>query len=251
MDTATAPEPLGRTMADLRCLVIGAASGIGAATAARLHGRVGSVIGADLAQPNGTRFDAHFPTVTIDVADPQSVQHAVRETLALTGGGLDVVVNTAGILGRIQPSTEESVADFERLLRINLVGAFLVSTAVLPMMAAQRFGRLVHFSSTAGKEGVAGMTGYSASKAGVIGLVKALAKEYAATGVTVNAIAPGKISTPLISAQPPTRKDLQRIPMGRIGTVEEAASLVEYVISPVASYTTGFVYDLSGGRANY
>ncbi len=251
MDTATAPGPTSRSMADLRCLVIGAASGIGAAAAARLHGRVGVVIGADLAQPDAAGFDAPYPTVSIDVADPQSVQDAVSETLALTGGGLDVVVNTAGILGRIQPSQDESVADFERLLRINLVGAFLVSTAVLPVMAAQRFGRLVHFSSTAGKEGVAGMTGYSASKAGVIGLVKALAKEYAASGVTVNAIAPGKVQTPLIGAQPPTSEDLQRIPMGRVGTVEEAASLVEYVVSPDASYTTGFVYDLSGGRASY
>ena len=146
MDTATAPGPSSRSMADLRCLVIGAASGIGASTAARLHGRVGMVIGADLAQPNGAGFDAPYPTVTIDVADPKSVQNAVGETLALTGGGLDVVVNTAGILGRVRPSQDESVADFERLLRINLVGAFLVSTAVLPIMAAQQFGRLVHFS---------------------------------------------------------------------------------------------------------
>jgi 3-oxoacyl-[acyl-carrier protein] reductase len=95
------------------------------------------------------------------------------------------------------------------------------------------------------------MTGYSASKAGITGLVKALAKEYATTGVTINAIAPGKIDTPLISGKPPTDEDLQRIPMRRRGTAEEAAALIEYIASPEASYTTGFVFDLSGGRAVY
>lgn len=127
-------------------------------------------------------------------------------------GWLDVVVNTAGILGAIQPSAQESVEAFERLVRINLIGAFALSTAVLSLMAANGYGGLVHFASTAGKEGVGGMTGYSASKAGVMGLVKALAKEYAMTGVTINAIAPGKIDTPLIGSRPPTDEDLNRSP---------------------------------------
>lgn len=241
-------DPLTR----LRCLIIGAASGIGRATALRLHGRVRGVVAADRPGLDWTRagWDGdQRPHVTIDVTDPASVAHAVDQAVAVLGG-LDVVVNTAGILGTVQPSTEESVAEFEHLVAVNLTGAFIVSRAVLPIMATAGFGRLVHFSSTAGKEGVAGMTGYSASKAGVIGLVKALAREYAGRGVTVNAIAPGKIATPLIAGQPPTSADLARIPMGRLGTAEEAAALIEYVVSPEASYTTGFVFDLSGGRAS-
>lgn len=244
------PIPTGpRSLGDMRCLVVGAASGIGRATFDLLTGSAAHVIAADrpgVRWPGG-RDDSWVP---IDVTDEASVRSAVAQA-ASAAGGLDAVVNTAGVLGAVQPSAAETTEDFEDLLRINLVGAYTLSRAVLPAMAASGFGRLVHFSSTAGKEGVPGMTGYSASKAGVAGMVKALAREYAATGVTVNAIAPGKIHTPLISTHPPTPADLARIPIGRLGTVQEAAALIEYIISPAASYTTGFVFDLSGGRATY
>ncbi|WP_026556896.1 SDR family NAD(P)-dependent oxidoreductase [Arthrobacter sp. 35W] len=244
------PNGTALTMSGLGCLVVGAASGIGQATAQLLSTKVGRVVGADLPSATWPNAAAQYPQLPIDISDPGSVHEAVEKAISLVGR-LDVVINTAGILGKIQPSSEETLEEFERLVRINLVGAFSLSQAVLPVMAANGFGRLVHFSSTAGKEGVAGMTGYSASKAGITGLVKALAKEYATSGVTVNAIAPGKIDTPLVSALPPTEADLQRIPMHRLGTAEEAAALVEYIISPAASYTTGFIYDLSGGRATY
>ncbi|MEV8148238.1 SDR family oxidoreductase [Arthrobacter sp. NPDC080073] len=235
---------------DLRCLIVGAGSGIGHAAAELLGTKVGKVIGADLPTSQRPAARTPYPQLAIDVSDPRSVEATVEQAISLAGR-LDVVINTAGILGKVQPSTEETLEEFDRLLRVNLVGAFALSKAVLPVMAANGFGRLLHFSSTAGKEGVAGMTGYSASKAGICGLVKALAREYAATGVTVNAIAPGKIDTPLVSGHPPTAEDLQRIPMRRLGTPEEAAALIEYIISPGASYTTGFIYDLSGGRATY
>lgn len=243
------------TATNLRCLVVGAASGIGQATAERLSRNGNRVVSADLPSahwPSAHRpgQDSPNPQLSVDIADPGSVRDTVEQAAALLGG-LDVVVNTAGILGKVQPSAEETFEDFDRLVRINLTGAFVLSQAVLPHLAAGGFGRLIHFSSTAGKEGVPSMTGYSASKAGVTGLVKALAKEYATTGVTVNAIAPGKIDTPLISGKPPTAEDLQRIPMRRLGTAEEAAALIEYIASPEASYTTGFVFDLSGGRAVY
>ena len=236
---------------DAACLVVGAASGIGRAVAERLASRAGALITADLPgveMPSLGTAAAHVP---MDVADPDSVETAVAQALDAAGGRLDVVVQAAGIIGRVQPSAEETPADFDRIVRVNLAGAFHVSRAVLPRMAANGYGRLVHFSSTAGKEGVPQMTAYSASKAGIMGMTKALAKEYAATGVTVNAIAPGKIDTPLIKGQPPTAEDLRRIPMGRLGTAEEAAALVEFIASPEAAYTTGFVYDLSGGRATY
>ena len=234
----------------MRCLVVGAASGIGRATVELLNATAGQVVAADLPEARSTTDKCEVSRVPIDVTDEVSVRSAIEQTLSLTGG-LDAVVNTAGVLGTVQPSATETSEDFERLVRINLVGAFTLSRAVLPVMAERGFGRLVHFSSTAGKEGVPGMTGYSASKAGVIGMVKALAQEYATTGVTVNAVAPGKVDTPLIGAHPPTPDDLARIPMRRLGTAQEAAELVKYVISPAASYTTGSVFDLSGGRASY
>jgi NAD(P)-dependent dehydrogenase (short-subunit alcohol dehydrogenase family) len=234
----------------LRCLVVGAASGIGQATADRLSRNGNIVIRADLPSAHWPGKDSRHPQLSVDIADSQSVQDAVQQAASLLGG-LDVVVNTAGILGKVQPSSEETLEEFERLVRVNLTGAFALSKAVLPLMVENGYGRLIHFSSTAGKEGVPLMAGYSASKAGITGLVKALAREYATTGVTVNAIAPGKIDTPLISGKAPTPEDLQRIPMGRLGTPAEAAALVEYIASPEASYTTGFVFDLSGGRAVY
>lgn len=232
----------------MRCLVIGAGSGIGEAIFDGLREDGHHAVGADLVSDGWIPDGAH--QLGIDVADEDSVNAAVTAAETVTGG-LDAVVNTAGILGSLGPSSQESVAGFERNLRVNLLGAFLVSRAVLPGMAERGYGRLVHFSSTAGKEGAAGMAAYSASKAGVLGLVKSLAREYAATGVTVNAIAPGRIDTPLTGVIPPSPETLANIPMGRYGTPAEAASLVRWVISPAASYSTGTVYDLSGGRATY
>ncbi|MCQ4080870.1 SDR family oxidoreductase [Streptomyces sp. RB6PN25] len=232
----------------LRCLVIGAASGIGQSTAARLLADGLHVVAADL--PSATWDTDKDGCLAIDVGDEDSVRVALERAEALTSG-IDAVVNCAGLLGPVQPAAEHSVADFERILRVNLTGAFIVSRAALPPMASRGYGRLVHFASTAGKEGVAGMTAYSASKAGVMGLVKALAKEYADSGVTVNAIAPGKIATPLTAGLPPTEEELARIPLRRYGTPQEAAALVRWIISRESSYTTGSVFDLSGGRASY
>ncbi|CDR13923.1 SDR family NAD(P)-dependent oxidoreductase [Streptomyces iranensis] len=232
----------------LRCLIIGAASGIGRTTAQYLRDRRATVMRAD--RPSDTWRDDATDKLVMDVTDERSVAAAVGRGVARMRG-LDAVVNTAGVLGAVQPSAEESAEDFQRLLTVNLTGAFIVSRTVLPYLVRSDHGRLVHFSSTAGKEGVAGMTGYSASKAGVMGLVKALAREYAHTSVTVNAIAPGKIDTPLLGGTPVGPQDLARIPMGRLGTAEEAAALVAYMISPAASYTTGAVFDLSGGRATW
>lgn len=235
-------------MSSFRCLVIGAGSGIGKATFDALREDGHLAVGADLVSDEWVPDDVH--RLGIDVADEDSVNAAVTTAEEITGG-LEAVVNTAGILGHVGPSAEESVAGFERNLQVNLLGAFLVSRAVLPAMAERGYGRLVHFSSTAGKEGVAGMAAYSASKAGVLGLVKSLAREYAAKGVTVNAIAPGRIDTPFTGSIPPSPETLANIPIGRYGTPAEAASLVRWVISPAASYSTGTVYDLSGGRATY
>ncbi|WP_336715288.1 SDR family NAD(P)-dependent oxidoreductase [Arthrobacter sp. USHLN218] len=238
-------------MAESRCLVIGAASGIGLATVERLRKAGAAVVAGDLPSAGWPDGNGGL-SVPIDVTDAGSVQTAVasaRKTL----GGLDAVVNCAGVLGPVAPAATTSLEDFEHIVKINLTGAFLVSRAALPAMAEARYGRLVHISSTAGKEGVANMSAYSASKAGILGLVKSLAKEYARAGVTVNAVAPGNILTPLFLEVPEEqqRQQAARIPMGRFGTAEEVAALIEYIVSPDASYTTGFVFDLSGGRATY
>jgi 3-oxoacyl-[acyl-carrier protein] reductase len=188
----------------------------------------------------------------MDVTDPESVAAAVSAA-ALEMGGLDAVVNCAGILGPVAPAAATSVEDFERIMKINLTGAFILSQAVLPRMAEAGYGRLLHISSTAGKEGVVNMPAYSASKAGILGLVKSLAKEFALSGVTVNALAPGNVETPLFAEVPAEQQAAQaaKIPMGRFGTPAEAAALIEFIVSPAASYTTGSVFDLSGGRATY
>lgn len=238
------------TIAESRCLVIGAASGIGRATAARLRASGAAVTGADLS--SATWPGGPGTSLAMDVTDPASVTAAVSAA-ALEMGGLDAVVNCAGILGPVAPAAATSVEDFERIMKINLTGAFILSQAVLPRMAEAGYGRLLHISSTAGKEGVVNMPAYSASKAGILGLVKSLAKEFALSGVTVNALAPGNVVTPLFAEVPEEQQAAQaaKIPMGRFGTPAEAAALIEFIISPAASYTTGSVFDLSGGRATY
>jgi 2-dehydro-3-deoxy-L-rhamnonate dehydrogenase (NAD+) len=237
-----------------RAIVVGAASGIGRAVVDLLADSGAAVAACDLLGASWATDTpgASVARFSIDVTSIQSVEMAVCNAVAHLDG-LDAVVNCAGILGHVIPAVDEPYEQFARLLRVNLLGAFVVSRAVLPIMAANGFGRLVHVASMAGKDGNPQMAGYSASKAGVIGMVKALGKEYADTGVTINAIAPAGIDTPMIAGLTPERQEVQRqlVPMGRFGTAAEAAALIRYVISPEASFTTGFVYDLSGGRASY
>jgi 3-oxoacyl-[acyl-carrier protein] reductase len=254
MISETAPNTIARapgTIAESRCLVIGAASGIGLTTAERLRRSGAAVIGADLPSANWPE-EYSASSLPMDVTDPASVHTAVASAVQ-TLGRLDAVVNCAGILGPVTSTLATSVDEFERIVRVNLTGAFTVSQAVLPGMAEAGYGRLLHISSTAGKEGVINMPAYSASKAGILGLVKSLAKEFALSGVTVNALAPGNVVTPLFQEVPADQQTAQaaKIPMGRFGTPAEAASMIEFIISPNASYTTGFVFDLSGGRATY
>ncbi len=145
------------------------------------------------------------------------------------------------------------MADFDRVYQVNLRGALLVSQAVLPHMIERKYGRLLHVASIAGKEGNAGMTAYSATKAGLIGMVKSLAKDYVEQGITINALAPAVIRTAMVDALPQATVDYMtaKIPMKRCGELDEAAKLIAWVVSPACSFTTGFTFDLSGGRATY
>lgn len=233
-----------------RALIVGAGSGMGAAIADRMRVLGTQTIAADL--PGGRWPGEDAGRLGVDVTSEASVDEMARVAIERLGG-LDIVVNCAGILGPVEPSHEVSLKTFERVNRVNLFGAFSVSRAVIAALLDAPHGRLIHVASIAGKEGNPQMAAYSASKAGVIGLVKTLGKEYAGTRLTVNAIAPASVETPLIDGMTSERREVQKslIPVGRFGTVAEAAALVEFIASDEASFTTGFVYDLSGGRATY
>ena len=235
---------------DKRVLITGAASGMGRAIADHFAALGAELVRADLSSDVWPGNDVN--KVTVDVVDEESVDAMVSAAVERLGG-LDVVVNCAGILGRVQPSHETLMSEFYRINRVNLFGAFAVSKATIPILLQSDRGRLIHMASIAGKEGNPQMAAYSASKAGVIGLVKALGKEYARTRLTVNAVAPAAIETPFLQGMTDERREVQKglMPMGRFGEPSEAAALVEYIASDGASFTTGFAYDLSGGRADY
>ena len=189
--------------------------------------------------------------VCLDVTDLRAAEIAVGE---ITGraGAIDVLVNSAGITGITNiKSHEVDPSNVELVFRVNFFGSFNTSRAVLPGMLRQNYGRILHIASIAGKEGNAGMMAYSASKAAVIGMTKAQGKELAETGITVNALAPAVIRTPMVEAMPPAQVAYMtdKIPMKRCGTLEEIADMAAFIVSPEASFTTGFTFDLSGGRA--
>jgi 3-oxoacyl-[acyl-carrier protein] reductase len=236
-------------------LVTGAGQGIGAGIARRLVA-AGATVGVfDVAADQArqvARECAGIPLVG-SVTSADDIERALGD-LQSQCGEPDIVVNNAGVLGRIAPSVELSQGDLEQVLAINLVGPFLVCRATLPGMLARRYGRIVNVASIAGKEGNPNLMPYSVSKAGLIALTKSLAKEVAGRGdLTVNAISPAVIHTPMMDGMPQTTVDymVSRVPLGRPGTIEEVAALVHYLASSDASFTTGQCYDISGGRATY
>ncbi|CAE7615164.1 LRA5, partial [Symbiodinium microadriaticum] len=189
----------------------------------------------------------HCETMTLP-----SVICASRGARVTGLGGLDVLVQSAGVTGRTKVLTHEvDPADFDFVMRVNCRGTFLGCRAVLGRMKAQGGGRVINIASIAGKEGNAGMCAYSTSKAAVIGMTKVMGKEYAETGVTVNAVAPAVVQTAMVDAMPAEQVKYMtdKIPMKRTGTIAEIASLVRFIASPDASFTTGFTFDATGGRA--
>ncbi|HRW15350.1 SDR family oxidoreductase [Amaricoccus sp.] len=235
--------------------VTGAASGIGRATALLLAGQGVRVACLDHADASETAASAGGGAAThpLDIADAAACRAILGHVIA-DFGRLDGLVNCAGVVGPTNIRSEElNPADFEAVCRVNLFGALHVSQAVLPHMRGRGFGRILHVASIAGKEGNAGMAAYSASKAGLIGLVKSMGKEYAETGVTVNALAPAVIRTPMVAAMPEAQVTYMtdRIPMKRCGELDEAARMIAWIVGPDCSFTTGFTFDLSGGRAVY
>jgi 3-oxoacyl-[acyl-carrier protein] reductase len=240
-----------------QALVTGGASGIGLAIAQKLHSLGVRVVLCDLDAKKlaaaRDRMGGNGAALALDVTDLDAVQAAVGK-LAAGFGAIDILVNSAGITGITNVKSHEvDPANVELVFRVNFFGSFHTSRAVLPGMLSQHYGRVLHIASIAGKEGNAGMMAYSASKAAVIGMAKSQGKELAETGVTVNALAPAVIRTPMVDAMPPAQVTYMtdRIPMKRCGSLEEIADLAAFIVSPAASFTTGFTFDLSGGRATY
>lgn len=190
--------------------------------------------------------------VEMNVAQPESVGSAVQAVLTRTGQ-LDILVNNAGIAGRAAPIWEQTDEDWAKIIAINLTGVFLCSRAVIQHMRSRQYGRIVNIASIAGKEGNPRMTGYSATKAGVIGLTKSLAKEVATEGICVNAVSPAVVKTKILEQLTQAQVDYmtERIPIKRPGLPEEIAAVVHFLASRDSSFVTGQCYDASGGRATY
>ncbi|MEM7371437.1 MAG: SDR family NAD(P)-dependent oxidoreductase [Bacteroidota bacterium] len=189
----------------------------------------------------------------LDITNESAVKASI-EAIAEAHGRLDVLVNCAAIIGETGINIADfSTESFEQVVNVNLKGAFLLSKYAIPSMLRNNYGRIVHLSSIGGKEGNPGMVAYAASKSGLMGLVKAVGKEYAESGITVNGIAPAVIATEMNAntAQEVIDYMTAKIPMRRLGTIEEVTALCCWIASPEASFNTGYIFDISGGRATY
>ena len=238
-------------------IITGAASGIGLSIAHKLLAMEAQVILFDMNEDNlHAEFDkygekAHM--VAVNVTAELQVQQAILNTI-VKYTKIDILINCVGITGVTNiKSHEVDSENLHKVMEVNFMSCFYTSKAVLPNMVANNYGRILHIASIAGKEGNAGMLAYSTSKAAVICMAKVQGSEYAEMGITVNALAPAVIQTPLVDAMPEAQVKYMtdKIPMKRCGTLEEAANMAAYIVSPQNSFTTGFTFDLSGGRARY
>ncbi len=241
-------------------VISGGADGLGKGIAELIASEGGSValldINENMLQKTVKAFNEKgydtigYPT---DVSSDDAVSSAMAQAEE-TFGKIDIMVNCAGIVGPTSTKiTEYSVEDYDKIYGVNLRGSFLMTKYAIKAMEKHNYGRILLISSMAGKEGNPGMAGYSSTKAGVIGLVKAIGKEYATTGITVNGLAPAVIKTAMNDNTHPDQLAymVAKIPMNRLGTVEEVAKISGWIVSRESSFTTGFIFDISGGRATY
>jgi NAD(P)-dependent dehydrogenase (short-subunit alcohol dehydrogenase family) len=240
-----------------RCAVItGGAQGIGRAIAERFLAEDAKVClwdaDGDLAADVARQLDENAYSQQLDVTDPDAVAEAAGATLSAMGG-IDILVNNAGISGPNVATWEYPVEDWLQVLDIDLNGVFYCCRAVLPIMRASGYGRVVNIASVAGKEGNPNASAYSAAKAGVIGLTKSLGKELAETDIRVNCVTPAVAKTRIFDQMTEEHIGymLSKIPMGRFVEVEEIAALVAWLSSEECSFSTGAVFDITGGRSTY
>jgi 2-dehydro-3-deoxy-L-rhamnonate dehydrogenase (NAD+) len=228
-------------------IITGAASGLGLAIATKLHAEGAQVVALDL---NEASLPVSF---AIDLTKEDEVANVVNQ-IGERFGRIDILVNSAGVTGATNiKSHEVDTQNLRFVFEVNFMASFFTARAVLPWMVKNNYGRILHIASVAGKEGNAGMLAYSASKAAVIGMTKVQGKEYAETGITVNALAPAVIQTPMVDAMPEAQVKYMtdKIPMKRCGTLDEIAHMAAFIVSRETAFTTGFTFDMTGGRATY
>jgi 3-oxoacyl-[acyl-carrier protein] reductase len=236
-------------------IVTGGASGLGKAVAARIVAEGGTValwdVNADALEAAKAETGASF-TVALDVSDAEAVAAAAEASVKALGK-VDVLVCSAGITGATVPVHEFPIDSWLRVFDINVNGLFYCNRAIVPHLLANGYGRIVNVSSVAGKEGNPNASAYSASKAAVIGLTKSLGKELAGKGVIANALTPATFESPILAQLPQSQVDYMRskIPMGRLGEVEESAAIICFMASEECSFTTASTFDTSGGRTTY
>ena len=241
-----------------RAIVTGGAQGLGRAIAERLQASGAAVFVWDFDPAAMAEAREAWPAggpaawIEVDVADPDAVEAAFDETCR-HAGGIDILVNNAGISGPNMPTWDYPVEDWRRVIDIDLTGPFLVSRAAVPQMRDAGWGRIVNIASVAGKEGNANAPAYSAAKAGLIALTKSLGKELAGSGVLANCVTPAAVETRIFAQMTQAHIDmmLSKIPLGRFGLPQEIAAMVAWLCSEDCSFSTGGVFDLSGGRATY
>ncbi|MDP3545488.1 MAG: SDR family NAD(P)-dependent oxidoreductase [Phreatobacter sp.] len=245
-------------LAGRTAVITGGARGIGYAAAERMLASGASVaiwdVDAAKLQDAASRLAGQGKVTThvVELTDEASVQAATDATVA-AHGGIAILVNNAGITGGNGKTWELSPEVWRRVVDVNLVGPFLTCRAVVPVMLKAGYGRIVNIASIAGKEGNPNASHYSASKAGLIGLTKSLAKELATSGILVNCITPAAAKTEIFDQMKQEHIDfmLSKIPMNRFLQVEEAAAMIAWLSSEDCAFSTGAVFDISGGRAVY
>jgi 2-dehydro-3-deoxy-L-rhamnonate dehydrogenase (NAD+) len=236
-------------------IVTGGASGLGKAVALRIvaeGGRValwdidGDALAIAAAETGAERVEV------LDIADADAVGRAADATHRALGQ-IDILICSAGITGATAPVHDFPIESWNRVVAVNLNGLFYCNRAIVPMMLAHGYGRIVNVASVAGKEGNPNASAYSASKAGVIGFTKSLGKELAGKGIVANALTPATFESPILDQLPQSQVDYMRarIPMGRLGDVDESAAMICFMASEECSFTTGATFDTSGGRTTY
>ncbi len=236
-------------------VITGGASGLGLSVARRIVAEGGRVVLWDL---NGEVLEqariasGAVEAFSVDVSDNAAVERAATETLTVLGK-IDILICSAGITGATAPVTDFPIDNWLKVVGINLNGVFFCNRAIAPMMVANGYGRIVNLSSVAGKEGNPNASAYSATKAGVIGFTKSLGKELAGKGVLANSLTPASFRSPILDQLPQSHIDymLSKIPMGRLGEIEESTAMVCFMASEECSFTTASTFDTSGGRTTY